>query len=411
MRALPPSFQDVFHNRGAGDSLPTATGVGPEPEADRLPADAEESEALEVGAVLLDVAAEPPPGVAALYVGDDGGDRFVIEGFGPHARLHNLAEEDRLRPEISLADSAHEHGQGAIDIIGMLYTWSNEKKPIAGWFGALVRDGTATVLKIEDTSGQEIPWEMVSLVVDDEITDDYLGAEIAVTRVACAAAPARAVSAAARTRPAPVLAYLSDDLDEKGTEIQSLPEIRVDERSSLAEFIRRLKQAPGEYALVYLACHGTYSDAMNEVRLASRPDGGEQISLGALTHKLRHLQLPRPVFINACHSGRLFKDRRLQTRPLHGFADLFLTRGAPAVVGTVGEVDGEFAAAFARDLLKDAVDNRDIPFAELVRRRRAAIAARYRDDEATDYDFVRAFMYVYYGDPDWRLQIETETAP
>lgn len=383
-----------------------------------LPVPAEEAESLpgversppgNVPAVSLDVEKRLAPGEAVLWVDDHDADRFEISGYA-HATgdVENLKPVRRRPPSISLAAIARKGGRPPAQVKTLIHLWSEEVAEVTAWLVDLVQTGVVSRVVIEDSSGHEIPWEMLKLPLDDEPRARYLGVELPVSRTSCGAATARPAAAAEAQSRGAVLAYLSGELAKREQEVQSLARVRADSRPTLDDFVRCLRQGALEYSFVYMACHGTHSDSIFEVALGSAEPTGERVLLGTLYDQLEYVDLPRPIFINACHSARLVKDRMLKAEHFHGFPELFLRRGARGVIGTAGEVSDEFAAGFARTVLEQAVSDRDATLAELLRRCRASVVQRAQSD-GNDLDLVTAFMYVYYGDPEAHVSIGDPT--
>ena len=406
------SLAEVF-NAPAGEvryELPT--GVAPAPAADALlvPADVEEQGQLVVAQPLaLDLDKDPTPGVARLNVMDDGSERFTLKGYGPYVGpLGKIKKEARRVPRISLADIARERGHTPSEVRTLMRHWSRSH-PLSHWCGDLLRAGVQSIV-VTDVSGHEIPWEMLVIATPPSGAERYLGETMAVSRVSCGAATVRDAVTARRAvspPPGPILTYISAEMEAAETGAGSLESLRVEPSLTLQEFIGSLADGASHYGLVYIACHGTHSDSMFKVYLGSLSHGGSRLLLSELSDELEGKELHAPVFINACHSARLFRDREIHT--VEGFPAVFVSRGAPGVVGTTGEVSSKYAANFARDFLRDAAEHPNLPIPELLRRQRERVVQRHAEGELDLGELVDAFKYVYYGQPDCTIGIERVT--
>jgi hypothetical protein len=360
------------------------------------PAEAERTEPTVIDSLELNAERRLDADVARLYVGDYEGDQFTLEGFAPQD-LDHLPVEQRFRPDISLADIARVGGQPPRRVLSSMYVWSRDVASITQWLCALVRAESTVHLTIDDKSGHEVPWELLTLTLEEGET--YLGAALPISRLSCGVATATETHPDAPATAAPVLAYLSDELAAKENDVGGLSAIAVDTRPTLADFVAEVRRGASVYALAYLACHGIHDDDIYNVALGSARDDGERVVLGDLYYDLRKVRIPYPIFVNACHSGRLLKDRSLRTRGFLGFPELFLNLGSPGVIGTMGEVNDSFAASFARDLLLETVDDPGVSLPEALRRARSAVVTAYDAGQVSAVELVCAFMYTYYGEP------------
>ncbi|MDT0343876.1 CHAT domain-containing protein [Streptomyces litchfieldiae] len=175
---------------------------------------------------------------------------------------------------------------------------------------------------------------------------------------------------------------------------------------TVPELMSRLGE-PGEpFGLLLIRCHGVYSPETRRFTL-----GG--LSLNEYTDfsmaALRRFRAP--VLLNACSSGRTVADARHPGAPVRGFAELFLRRGASAVIATVGDIDLNHSHDFAVRLLLETEAGQTNLAAVLHGHRRhyARLARRRpgeREDSRTEADFklfFDSFLYVYFGHPDTSL--------
>jgi CHAT domain len=404
------SLAEVY-NAPAGQvryELPAADAAPRVEEELIIPTDVEDQGQPVVGQpVALDLEKDPTPGVARFNVMDDGSECFTVKRYGPDgSRLGKIEEEEARRaPPIALADIAREGGHTPKQVMTIMRKWS-ARNPLSHWCAELLKAGVRSII-VNDVSGYEIPWEMLVIETPPSGANRYLGAAMAVSRASCGEATVEDVVTAPRaaaSASAPILTYISAEMAVEETGAGSLESLRVEPSETLEAFVGSLVADSGRYGLVYMACHGRHSDSIFEVYLGSLEDGGSRLLLSDLSDELVGKQLHAPVFINACHSARLFKDREIYE--VEGFPAEFVERGAPGVVGTAGEVSSKYAASFARDFLQDAADHPDLPIPELLRRRRERVAQRHADGELEPGELVSAFMYVYYGQPDCTIWIE-----
>lgn len=379
-----------------------------EPDAEVV-IEAEPSPAVRLDETELDVETQLPDAVATLQVSMVGEQhvRIVCRSGGGH--IAPLELNGLERPRIALSDIAREHEQEPSDCLDLMWAWAQNVPELAAWLGDLARSPGFTHLVIIDDSRFEIPWELLRLgCTDVRMRRPYLGEVIAVTRWQArtmAPAPASWLAESDDCSPGTVVAYLSDELHAIERDIQSLKCIEVREYRDADKFKEAELQsgAPGR-ALIYLACHGVHSDTVVEVALGSQDESSTRLTLGRLNRE--GIQIRCPVFLNACHSARFFSERLAKGPWLRGFPELFLRGGAPGVIGTVGQVDDEFAATFAKAFILGALAMPDAPIPMLLRDVRAEIVARRESGETdSDLSLVCAFMYVYYGAPQCRLAL------
>jgi hypothetical protein len=178
---------------------------------------------------------------------------------------------------------------------------------------------------------------------------------------------------------------------------------------SLPELEVHLQREDLRCGLVYVACHGFYDKSILKFALGSREDPRQRWVLSQLYDKeLKLLRSSRSVvFINACHSGRLIRDPNLRDRYLRGFVELFMRKGARAVIGTMGRVGDEFAATVARDLLLASLHSPSVPIASLLRDLRAQVLRQLPSDPSDEdlRPLMFVFTYVLYGNPMLSLRL------
>lgn len=414
---MPHSLVASFLDPSTADA-PTAIAAPPgEPEAPADLAEAHVSDATALDGVRLDAARTLPEGIATLVVQMDGDEAFTLLGRHPaEDRLPSLPLGQRTRPRIAFADVTDGTRGSAARVVRDTWRWSCSTPMLQNWLNRIAQCGGQLV--IDDESGFEIPWEMITLGDEHDGgggEDRYLGAVLPVTRTLPGAGGTDDTSEA----PAPsgrVVAYVADEFEGAEDDIGSLRALMdVEPMATMDDLAVRLRAGAGGCSLVYIACHGIHSDddVAEDVALGSKRDlgqmeyAGERIGLAELDYDLRHVRLRSAVFVNACHSARLLRDSLLGAEVFEGFPDVFLSRGSPGVIGTVGAVSSTFAAAFGATLLAEALAAPGVPIPELLRRRRAATVADAGDGSSVGHaQRVWAFMYVYYGNPSCTLSLQ-----
>jgi len=107
------------------------------------------------------------------------------------------------------------------------------------------------------------------------------------------------------------------------------------------------------------------------------------------------------IFLNACHSGRMVYDTALNVA-LFGFAEVFLRKGAAAVIGTLGEVETQLASQVAADIIDHIAHSSETSVAAAIRDVRAAAAAHVEAKNPSVEAlkrFLYTFMYLLWGSP------------
>ena len=115
------------------------------------------------------------------------------------------------------------------------------------------------------------------------------------------------------------------------------------------------------------------------------------------------------VFLNVCHSGRMFiEDRFVPSARLRGFPEMFLGHGAAGVIAATGWVNDDHAGKLAEWALQRLAAGEAVSVPELLREWRDEVC-RTTPDKPSDDERVRlltAFMYVYYGNPLAQVRID-----
>lgn len=381
-----------------------------------LPAEPREVPAAEEPVVALpDADPQPerqlPPDVAMLMVTRNGDERFILRGSSALGDLDaERALGARQRPNLSLSSVFHELApRQAIDLMD---AWSRGLTAMSEWIAELrgQLEDKDLQLVIVDETGFEIPWELFSVPIEGaRRRRAFIGAVVPVTRLPIrvleAEEPASMLSSNEEGLSGGVLAYLSNELSGIASDKAALDTLAGRGYDDLAEFESHLKDETGDFALVYMACHGTPAGGLGAA-LGSGTNRGKKLVLGTLQREGIPLveRCRSAVILNACHSARLSEDVNVKDGLLYGFPSVFLREGALGVIGTTGEVLETEAPKMAQGILSTLRDA-DAPLATVLQRQRGAVADAYAEGGVSDEALVCAFMYVYYGHPRCRVAI------
>lgn len=403
--------------RSLADAVPP-----PKPGDPAAPIDATAPEPRELPAAELLLATEPPPNVAILHVQPHAldHDRWAFSLLGASSVRNLLRTTPCARPKLVLANLAQDADPRTSllpsQILAVMRTFSKDNRAVPLWVNelrAVVDDDLHLV--IVDHTGFEIPWELLTLPATSQGgTETYLGAAVSTARWQSIyddlTFADRLLQVCDEEHAGRVAAFVDmQDLPRGGQETGVLAELGAVIEQSLRQLEDRLTRPETGFGLIYLACHGHWAPSLLSFALGSASEAGERLVLGLLqTKQLRLFEQSKAiVFINACHSGRMFKeDEYLDSARLRGFPELFLGKGAAGVIGTTGFVNSAFAAKMADWLLRSLCAT-DEPVTKLLRRWRAAVVERLPDipSEHNKVELLNAFMYVYYGNPLTRLRI------
>jgi hypothetical protein len=391
----------------------TATAFAPIVDADA----AQPEHEVELEPRALHLARELPRNLAIVHIYQEMGDRFRVEGRGSDVKPLAMGPEDL--PDLALADMQVPRNDRRfktpsqmLSLMG-LFSFSPITRELVSWLNAFrdrhPQDGC---LVITDYTGAELPWELLDLATNAKSPTRYLGALIPTARwqhftdderqdLPLAVQPQRCRGN--------VLAYVNHaELEGGGAETEVLRRF-APVMDSLPDLEAHLQREDAACGLIYMACHGLYDDSVFEFILGSRRDPTQQWVLGTLYGKpLRLLhQSNSIVFINACHSARLIRDRNLRYRHLHGFVELFMRKGAQGVIGTMGKVSDTYAATIALQLLHASARSEGVQPARLLRDLRRVQSDRVglTSTEEELKLLVYVFMYVFYGNPMIELQL------
>jgi hypothetical protein len=346
-----------------------------------------------------DISARLESSYALLIVSRAGTDALAVTGRHRDDVLQ-LPVSTMYRPNLALGDMADSAGVHAAAIRLLMLEWSRQAEVIREWLERLRAEMGDELLRlvIWDDTGYEIPWELLHLWGDPATgrPAGWLGELVAVTRMLTL----HAGDPSERWSPLDLGHHVCD-----GDTIACVDETMVEDLTALSCFdsrqvnenqlLDRLEQdAP--IAFMYFAAHGEYSADMTALTVGRLRL--KDFAFGPLPALMRSHSL---VFLNACHSGRLLNDQRINAS-LFGFAEMFLRKGAATVVGAAGKVEDARARQVAMEVINQLAGETKVSIAEAVRRVRANSTSRIygRDPAIGDLkNFIYTFMYVCYGNP------------
>ncbi|RKN08584.1 CHAT domain-containing protein [Streptomyces radicis] len=307
--------------------------------------------------------------------------------------------------------------------------WWLPETRLGEWLRELLAAAGQPRLVVWDNTPYDIPWELLyhqparPTGRDGDAAEDtqdtvperqgWLGELIPVVRWVSVydGARARAYSAERHVGEGGVLMLederFTDGRDDFGRYLVEPP------TRTVQALMHRLDQPVEPFGLLLIRCHGVHSPMSRHFSL-----GG--LSLNEYTDfPMTALDVHRaPVLLNACSSGRTVRDPRRPDAAARGFPELFLRRGASAVIATVGDIDLNHSHDFALRLLHEA-EEAPTRFADALHRHRGHYARRARrtpgaEDRRGEADFklfLHSFLYVYYGHPDSSLRVVAREAP
>jgi hypothetical protein len=378
----------------------------------------------EMDATSQDLAAGLPKAVALLKVirtRHAGKDCFQLE-------MHSYSEEksryelevanspDALtrqgRPDEMRVDSLCQGADpsGAVTFYKQMNNWSDSKYELAKWITKLhqecERSNDSFRLIVWDDTDFCIPWELYRHKIPQKPAQ-WLGVIAEVIRWTTVHDPERHGQFSAGESygaDGPVLLYEDTDLVEN--EQQSIYDQEWEHTykrfDSFADLLMELERLV-RLSLIYVRGHGTHGDTLEEATLAG-------VSLAdASTLDFIALHEARPmVFLNACNSARAVIDKSIGDEVNRNFAEVFLRHYASGVVATMAEVDVNYSAALARELVLQARSANGVRIPEFLRTEREREAAGLPSntlrlagkDEEKILRFLRACMFAYFGHPD-----------
>lgn len=323
------------------------------------------------------------------------------------------------RPNIAINDNVRHQGPPPGEYLRQLRIWSAQKGELTRWLYDHRSEHRELTLVIWDDTGYRIPWELLWLPPKQDGTGPergFLGAVLTVTRrVSSHVAFPEVMRAFTSPDPyrarGPVAAYFAQDM---ASDAALFADYAVDPPiASMEDLFANLATESGPLSMVYVACHGTFSDEPDEFVLGGLPYGRAV----EFDYNLPRLYTqPALVFLNSCVSGLESVDTgKYNDGAQRGFAEVFLYSGAAGVLATTGAVGRSEAREFADDLFKQLKADPELYVAEAVRRLRAQALnemnknPHWSRSDLSDADrnaadrgllpLLYPFMYVYFGSP------------
>ncbi|MDG4773610.1 CHAT domain-containing protein [Solwaraspora sp. WMMD792] len=369
------------------------------------------------------IAAEPmpltgalPPNTALLRV--DGGPigegrpcfRLTFQFRGTSRESRDVDVAQQVIPTLSLTD------------ITQRETWLDDYRQVRGWWREMTRlrqwmqellTPNPIRLIVWDNTPYQIPWELYYLhEPQDEDRSTWLGAKIEITRwTSLLQGPDASYDAERRTARGSML--LLEMLE---------PHANPDGVADLADrfgyrtlrdsdtWLRELARDDLRFALMMVHCHGENATDANQFTIAGLP-------LNELHHRpMPALAASRAVVVlNACNTAKVVPVGADVPRATRSFAEMFLDKGASAIIATVGEVDLDQTHDFTRRLVNGGGHDHRLSSILLSWRKYHVDRVTSRAPDDPDLtgrlkDFFHAFLYVYFGHPDSILQIIQDEA-
>ncbi|MFI9328744.1 hypothetical protein ACIGZJ_14500 [Kitasatospora sp. NPDC052868] len=288
--------------------------------------------------------------------------------------------------------------------------WWLYQSTLVRWIRDLFAFSPQPQLVIWDNTSYNIPWELFYLersVASGGELDGWLGELVPVVRWTSVHDGPRVwdYSAPRHASKGGLVMLLEGDLD---VPVGGFPDyLAAPPYRTVDDLMRRLDQPDEPLGLIMIRAHGAYSQSGNTFTIGGR-------SLNRFTgYPMHTLQdTGPPVLLNACASGQAMQDEQLPGRPVRSFVELFLRKGASAVVAVIGDIDIDHSHDFAARLLEDASDQ-PVNLASVLQEHRRHYAKRTRnssgkDEQSLEMDFklfLTSFLYVYYGHPDTTLHL------
>lgn len=345
--------------------------------------------------------------VAILYVEE----RENYYSLRIHHTAWDKAQETETSPPPPIALSQLlETKQSASEILGKVgqYTKYQAKCPIGkllGWLRGLrksLRESAQQELScliINDRTDFAIPWEMLPL------GGQPLGARINLIRWQDIPKPEDLDTldpeecSKISTLPSPqssveccqgnVLIYAKT---EELQEIQCLKFYKYVRFAENQAFLSYLQQTQATIGLVYIARHGFLKTTSSRQILSFH---SFETYLKSMSFSSSY---PSIVFMNACHSQLIRGELSGGCRA--GYITSFLEIGAKGVIGTLKEIDENYATQIAQEFFREYQQNPNLTIPEILRRLRYNIYQISQNNPGNEeiYSlYLYTFMYVYYG--------------
>ena len=331
--------------------------------------------------------------------------RLVFQ-FGQHtyeSRPDDIRQQ--VVPGLSLADISERRAWLADH--DQVRGWWDEMARLRQWMQAL-RDAASVRLVVWDNTPYQIPWELYYLHEPAaEPRSAWLGGTLEIMRwTSMLDGPDAGYGAKAHASRGSMLLLEMLEPHAGGEGVADLARdfgyLTLDDGNA---WLNELACENLRFALMMVHCHGEGASDANRFTIAGK-------SLNTLANKpMPALTRSRAVVIlNACNTAKPVPVGPQVPRATRSFAEVFLAKGASAVIATVGPVDLDQTREFVYHLVGTAGDERRLSQLLLSWRRYHVdrlMQCGDNDPKRPGYiqDFFHAFMYVYFGHPDSTLEI------
>lgn len=352
-----------------------------------------------------------PKEFAVLYV-EERNDRYVVRAYNSEQRP--LFTDPSAPPPLSFDQQMKKQKPAGIRGVVREFSQKNsEARKIRGWITKLRKllqerfNQDLAGLVIHDRTDFEIPWEMLNL--SDK---EHLGSSIVTVRwqdIQCLEdgwneEKFTELDVQSHDCQGDIIAYTNTkDFTGVNEEISLLNTYSARCIEDVRDFLQQLHQVKSPISLIFIASHGFLSDEIFDSAIGEQ-DTKHRVSFSELCGwDFDFLKTSRSiVFMNACHSGQLRRERHYTGETYRmGLATFFLERGASGVIGTMGKIEDRYAPRIAQIFLAEYQKAPNLSVAAVLRkiREQALHNLQTNPSEENWSLFLFTFMYVYYGNP------------
>lgn len=394
-------------------SAPASPKVASIPRVEQLV----ESPEAEFPKQLVNIAIKPASHICYLWVQEVDGGTKEFRACAHNPLVGHIQIEDSInfqRPLQQERLSPRNAWKTMMDLV-------EKQHRLADWFNSaieLIGKERPPVLIIDDRTGPRIPWEMFHLDMERRIA---VGSEMTTVRWGepISSNFHRIKLENATDCCGQVLAHF--DQAEWTETIKSLHQPLLDlkpiEVGPITNLLEQLGSDQANVSLLYLLCHGI-DDGQADYALGSEDDDEQRIRRSDLREDscalLRRSKMI--VFMNACNAaGAQQSNDYIYVKRNVALVDIFLTKGACGVIGTLDSIDVTQAARTAQEFITLVKSKPGISIAEALRTLRSnAIGRMPNGKRPTDdqlKDWYHTFLYVFYGHPETKLYLEVGGIP
>ncbi|MFK0731650.1 MAG: CHAT domain-containing protein [Gloeotrichia echinulata GP01] len=361
--------------------------------------------------------------IAIIYVIAEN-NQYRVQGFHDNTQILNTPLSNPPFLSFSQQMEGDDISTKLRQISGKMIRFSTEDKVGQKIRGEIIKlknkleseNQNLSFLVIHDNSDFEIPWEMLNLSEDDA-PDDFLGESIITVRwqdmdsVKLCEQHNNLIGLGFDTGQCSgtIVGYTNTkDFKNVEQEINTINKFDAILFENISDFLDHLENVQSEISLMFIASHGFFGTDISEMYLGEDDQKQRVYYNEFYDYDFDFLKTYRSiVFMNACHSGRLRRDKTLNIKYRIGFPTFFLKRGARGVIGTLGKVIDKYAAIVTNNFFDEYQKNKQLPVAAILRNIRAEAARNFRANKTPENRllFIFTFMYVYYGNPMTTLQL------